>query len=223
MQRLTLIGLLLALGCLTGCSSIRLSEADRASIDSVKFRTEEGRVSYSGTLPSEYEPDTGSGLLSNPYTAPIGLVYEIFRYPAVVKKRSHTLKRIFAHKKIDVPEIVGATFRDKLEEEDLLPLVESDDPESDTDAELVLTTGYGVKEVSMLQDAWAPWLEVTAVLTDNTGKELWRRTTFLDGNHPVMRELPFPDPFSDRKLLRRLFRVAAKAASEELLEHLSGT
>ena len=217
------IAVLLALSVLliaTGCNTISLSPERRSSISTVRVVPPTvGETSYSGRLPREYDVDTGNALLRIPFTMPLGLAYELIKYPKTKKKKSRQLRTIFREAKVDVPALVMAEFLDQLRATEIFPNVVDD---GEADAILKLEVSYGVEGSFMGREEWKPWLAVTGTLQDRNGRCLWRRTVSVNAGNAGLRELPFPDPFDSSILLRRDFRNAAKPAVEGLLRHLVG-
>lgn len=213
---------LLSLAAITtaGCQNLRPSADDFARLESVHLLPViEKEVTYSGKLPSEYESDQGNGLLGNPYTAPIGFFVELFSYGKTQKRRQQRLRQIFSAAKLDVPATLHASFSRAFNEDDALP--ELADEKSETSALIELETSYGLIGASFTGETYSPWVTVTGVMRDAKGNEIWRheaRAEVGDGN---VRELPFPDPFLDSKLVRRQYRAAVKAVTRALLDHLT--
>ncbi|MEM7264177.1 MAG: hypothetical protein AAF488_19485 [Planctomycetota bacterium] len=206
--------LILAATLNSGCAT-RPTAEEMTRLRSVRIsEVVEKQVTYSGRLPSEYEVDQGNGLLSIPILAPIGFLVELWNYDDTSRRKQERLKRILDDTDLDM---VG-TVRTHLEEltPSLVPASahECEDP---IDGEVRIELRYGLSGMMGLGSDWIPWLEVRAIMVDQTGRELWEEVvdaTVGDGNvHP----LPFPDPFHSRTQVRRQYEAAALVACRRLI------
>ncbi len=203
-----------SLALLAGCSHTAISREDRAALVEVEIVPEVGEVSYSGRLPSPYEADQGNALLTHPLTAIFGVIVEAFRYSSVQEKRSETLKHILATRGIDVPEIVHRRMSKELAASSITPLAKTAEKDAPV---LTLTVGWGLDSVTFLGEGWTPWLEIDGELVDAKGDRLWRKKTRSTANV----ELPFPDPFADSELIRRLYERVCRTQVAEMMRDLN--
>lgn len=215
-----LIPALWLLAVATGCQTTRPTLEQLAKIDSIHvLPVVEKDVNYSGKLPSEYEVDQGNGWLANPYTAPIGLVIELFSYSDTRKKRSDRLRQIFADAQLDLPGTLHATFSGRLAENGIFPVLATSP--SAGGAVIELEASYGVRGSRFLDSEWSPWLTVVGRLRDATGEVIWQCSSDAEAGVGRVRQLPFPDPFDDASLLRAQFHAATEVVSQALIRHLT--
>ncbi len=214
--------LVFALACACGCYTVTPSSEERSALSRGTIRLleiEEGDVTYTGKLPPEYEIDGGNSLLGNPYTAPIGILFEIWNYPKLKRQKSDRLRGIFRDIQVDVPELVGEEFTRLAHLKKIFGALHREE-ESPADAELKLEASYGIKGATFTTDEWSPWLTVSGTLVDSDGEVIWRKQEKVELGDGDLRILPFPDPFGSPDRVQAQFREAARIASRWLVEHL---
>ena len=205
----------------SGCTTVALDPQARLSIASVRIEPiSEDDVEIGGELPLQYDigPNAWYGSI---YTAPIGIVYDLFHHRENQAKRGKHLQRLFAERDIDVPAMVHAQFLSQLAESEVFRSVTAAENEP-ADAHLRIAVGYGVKSIAIADEIWMPWVEVTGTLTDRAGQIIWRRSEGVDARNGDLRELPFPNPFQDPPQVRRAFGSGARLAVARLIAHMKG-
>ena len=205
----------------SGCATVTLDTQARLSIATVRIEPiSEDDVTIGGELPLQYDigPNAWYGSI---YTAPIGIVYDIFHHRDNQAKRGKILQRIFAESDIDVPVMVHAQFLSQLADSEIFGSVTAAENEP-ADANLRIAVGYGVHSIGMADEMWMPWVEVTGTLTDRAGQVIWRRSVEVNARNGDLRELPFPNPFQDPPQVRRNFRSGARLAVARLIAHMKG-
>ncbi len=218
---------LLSCCVLFGCSTTRPSKDQLSRIRSVTVtKAVEESVTYSGSLPSEYEIEQGNGFLAVPLLAPIGLVIELWNYPKTQKRKTQRLKEIFSQAEIDVVGSVRNTFG-TLTPGLVTVSASTDAPipinavnEADhgpIDAEIELRISYGLSSAVGLGTDWTPWVEVDAIMKDQTGRTLWSTAVEVTVGDGGIHPLPFPDPFLDADGFRAQYEAAVDVVCRRLI------
>ena len=196
---------LLSLVLFAGCTSTKLSDADRAAIHTVTISQKvemPSRITYYG--PGQI---IGSGF------GIIGAAISLSTSFSTADK----LEAALTTNDISVPAILTSAFERELTSSNLFPVTH--DP-----AEADATFYFNVKQYGIFGGITEPlhgMLWVEASLTNRAGKLIWRNSTQSHGDKKKIPDLDFNQLKDNRDNLWQTFDNPSTSASQELIKTLT--